>query len=306
MRTSLRRAAGASAGVSSATSRELLARLGRLVLWVAVLVVLVRGLAGMASAQRPAADRRAADGAETAAWPDDAARAFAVQFATAYLTHARGEDVGVYAGRVEAFASADLAGQLAPTFDPGAPVQTVQAATVAGAESLDARHALITVAATLTTGGGRATRWLSVPIARDGDGGLVVDDLPSFAAAPRRASAGPVQGDPLLGPESAAVSDVVTRFLRAYLAGDAGALAYLAVPGARVGATAGGIRLIGIDSITATAGTARPDRLLLVTVRARDVAVGATYGLRYRVGLVRRDRWYVATVNAPDDGGRLR
>src|SRR3954453_1696952 len=232
MRTSLRRAAGASAGVSSATSRELLARLGRLVLWVAVVVVLVRGLASMANAQRPAADRRAADGAQTAAmaWPDDAARAFAVQFATAYLTHARGEDVGVYAGRVEAYASADLAGQLAPTFDPGAPAQTVQAATVAGAESLDARHALITVAATLTTGGGRATRWLSVPIARDGDGGLVVDDLPSFAAAPRRASAGPVQGDPLLGPESAAVSDVVTRFLRAYLAGDAGALAYLACP----------------------------------------------------------------------------
>src|SRR5436190_4060048 len=178
MRTMLRRLGWRSAGASPATSRELLARVGRLVLWVAVLVVLVRGLAGIANAQRSAPDRVGAAGSPTAAWPDDAARAFAVQFATAYLTHARSEEVGVYARRVEAFASADLAGQLAPTFDRRAPAQTVQAATVAGAESLDARHALITVAATLTTGGGRATRWLSVPIARDGDGGLVVDDLP--------------------------------------------------------------------------------------------------------------------------------
>src|SRR4051794_38040950 len=145
-----------SAAASPATWRELLTRVGRLLLWLAVLVVLVRGLAGIANAQRPAPDRRGVDGAQAAAlgWPDDAARAFAVQFASAYLTHVRGEDQGVYARRVEAFASADLVGQLAPTFDRGAPAQTVQAATVAGTARLDARHALITVAATLASRGG--------------------------------------------------------------------------------------------------------------------------------------------------------
>jgi len=306
MRTSLGRAGGACPGMSPTTSRELLARVGRLLLWLAVLVVIVRGIASVANAQRRAAERRGAHGAQTAAWPDDAARAFAVQFVTAYLTHAPSEDVGVYARRVEAFASGELAGQLAPTFDRGAPAQSVQAAAVAGTARLDGRHALITVAVALTNRDGRATRWLSVPIARDASGGLVVDDLPSFAAAPRRASAGPVEGDPLVGADSGAITDVVTRFLRAYLVGDAGALAYLAAPGARVGATAGGIRLNGIDAITSAGPTAGAERRLLVTVHARDAASGATCGLRYGIEVVRRDRWYVAAVNAPDGGGGLR
>src|SRR3954447_11367394 len=126
MRMSLRRAGRASAGVSPATSRELLARIGRLLLWLAVVVVLVRGLAGIVNAERPTPDGRGGDGAQAVAWPDDVARAFAVQFATAYLTHAPGEDAGVYARRVEAYASGELAGQLAPTFDGGAAAQTVQ------------------------------------------------------------------------------------------------------------------------------------------------------------------------------------
>src|SRR5919204_2893482 len=106
MRTSLRRPGWALTGSSPTTWRDVIARVGRLLLWLAVLFVLMRGLAGMAEAQRPVLDRRGADGAQTAtvAWPDDAARAFAVQFATAYFTHASGEDAGVYARRVEAFA----------------------------------------------------------------------------------------------------------------------------------------------------------------------------------------------------------
>src|SRR4051812_43430182 len=118
MRTSLRRAGGASAGTSPTTWRELLVRVGRLLLWLAVLLVLVRGLAGIANAQRSAPDRRGTYGVQAGAvaWPGDAARAFAVQFATAYFTHAPGEDAGVYARRGEAFASGELAGRLAPTF----------------------------------------------------------------------------------------------------------------------------------------------------------------------------------------------
>src|SRR3954454_22153458 len=96
MRSLLRRPGRALAGPSPATWGELLARIGRLVLWLAVVFVLVRGLAGIANAQRPAPERPGAGGAQVAAvaWPDDAARAFAVQFVTAYLTHAPGEDAG--------------------------------------------------------------------------------------------------------------------------------------------------------------------------------------------------------------------
>jgi hypothetical protein len=298
MRTSLHRLWGwSSAGASRATSRELLARIGRMLLWLSVVVVLVRGLAGIANAQRPGPDRRGSDGAQAAAWPDDAARAFAVEFVTAYLTHAPSEDAGVYARRVEAFASAELAGQLAPTLDRGTPAQTVQAATVAGAERLDAAHALITVAVTLGSRPGRVTRWLSVPIARDRRGGLVVVDLPSFVGAPPRAAGGPVQGDPLLGSDSGAITDLVTRFLRAYLAGDTGALWYLCAPGARITSSAGGLRVLEVVSIELAAPASARARRLLVAARARDLAFGVTYGLRYRIEVVRRGRWYVAAID---------
>src|SRR4051812_15396196 len=63
--------------------RELVPRVGRALLWVAVAVVLLRGLsATLATRQAPVLPRAASPGA---VWPDDAARAFAAEFATAYL-----------------------------------------------------------------------------------------------------------------------------------------------------------------------------------------------------------------------------
>ena len=44
-------------------------------------------------------------------------------------------------------------------------------------------------------------------------------------------------------------------------------------------------------------------REVLATVRARDAATGAAYGLRYRLRLVREDRWLVAAVNHDPEGG---
>ena len=66
-----------------------------------------------------------------------------------------------------------------------------------------------------------------MPVARDAAGRLVVDDLPSFAAAPARAARELPDDEPLTGADRGAIEDVLTRFLRAYLAGDTGGLAYL-------------------------------------------------------------------------------
>ena len=41
----------------------------------------------------------------------------------------------------------------------------------------------------------------------------------------------------------------------------------------------------------------RGGRLVLATVDVRDRATGAVLALRYRVRMVRRDRWYVADLN---------
>jgi phage FluMu protein gp41 len=92
---------------------------------------------------------------------------------------------------------------------------------------------------------------------------------------------------------------VLRPFLRAYLAGDSGALSYLVPPGTRIAAAAGRFELIELGSITSVGAAAADERVVLVRVQARDVSSRVLYGLRYRVALVRRDRWYVADINGP-------
>jgi hypothetical protein len=89
-----------------------------------------------------------------------------------------------------------------------------------------------------------------------------------------------------------------------HLDGDAGELAYLVPAGVRIGAPEQPYRLDGLVSIAQLGPPARDGRDVLATVRARDEATRAVYPLRYRVRLVRRDRWYVAAVNnATHKGG---
>jgi len=275
----------------------LLARLGRLALWAAVAVVLVRRLGDILAAPGSTPTVRAREGTGDV-WPDDAARAFAVEFATAYLHQSPQDDRADYARRIAGFGSTELASELAPQLDQRGSGQAVRTATVAGSTPVDARHVLLTVAATVTTADGLTTRHLTVPVARDTARGLVVYDLPSFVAAPTRASAAPPDGEPLIGDERPAVEDVVGRFLRAYLAGDSGGLSYLVPPGTRIAAAGGGFELVELGSITSVGAPEGHERLVLVRALARDTFSRAVHALRYRVRLVRRDRWYVADINA--------
>jgi hypothetical protein len=95
---------------------------------------------------------------------------------------------------------------------------------------------------------------------------------------------------------------VLTRALRAYVSGDRAGLAYLVPAGTRIAASSGGFELLGLGSLTTTGSTTGRERLVLATVDVRDRVSRATYALRYRVRLVRRDRWYVAAINDPTRG----
>jgi hypothetical protein len=299
----LRENVRATGSLSLRTPRELLARGARVALWLAIGLLLIRGLGATLAPHDTQRTSHAARPTGAAAWPDDAAAALAVEFATAYLTHVPGEDPTAVAQRLAALASSDLGGELAPRFDQDAPAQAVRSATAANAVAVDRRHALITVAATVTTDGQLTTRRLTVPIARDDTGGLVVDDLPSFAAAPRRAATAPREAEPLMGAHRGAIEDVLSRFFDAYLAGDTGGLAYLVAPGVRIAAAAGRLDLLSLPSVSTVGAQADRRREVLVTAYARDRVSRALYVLRYRVRLVRRDRWYVAELNGPGRGG---
>jgi Conjugative transposon protein TcpC len=271
---------------------------GRAVLWCLVLVLLLRGASDVMAVEERTPVRSAPRDAATA-WPDDAARAFAIGFARAYLTLDPAHP-DAYARGLERYVTPELADAIVPQFERGDDRQVVQDAAVAETARVDDRHALITVAVSLDAG----TRHLTVPVARDAAGGLVVSDLPSFAPPPRLAHDAAPALEPLTGSARVEVEDVLTRFFEAFLAGDATQLEYLVPAGVRIGALAQPHELVALASVGQLgAGDAR-ERTVLATVRARDEATGALYTLRYRLRLVRGDRWYVAAVNqtTPKEG----
>ena len=266
-------------------------RLGRAVLWLLVLVLLLRGLASVMEPRGPATAAVAAKPAATP-WAGDEARAFASDFARAYLTYSP-SDPDVSATAVRAFVAPELASSIVPEYVEDASRRAVGSVSVARVAVLDSSHALVTVAAAATGG----TVYLSVPVARDAHGGLVVSDLPSLAAPPARASVPSVSLESLPIGERGAVEDVVSRFLKAYLAGDAGGLVYLEPSGVRIGALARKHELVDVVSLALAAPAKGQVREVVATARVRDAATGAMYGLRYRLRLVREDRWLVAAIN---------
>lgn len=280
--------------------RTMLARAGRVVLWLGVLLLVARGVASVAAREKEPTSARVRAVAE---WPDEAVRAWAVEFATAYLTLDPRDPVGRRAA-LEALATPEVAGTSA-AIDAEGGRQTVVSATVERATRVDDSHALVTVAARMGGAPVRTVR-LTVPMARDMLGGLVVDDLPALGGQPGRAEVSSASGEPMLGAERAAIGDVVTRFLRAFVAGDRAGLVYLAPPGVAVQASAGGFELLEVGSVASIGPEAGRVRVVLVSVRVRDRVSRTVLALRYRVGLVQRDRWYVAAVNDPAGERRMR
>jgi hypothetical protein len=275
------------------TPGGLLKRLGRALLWVLVVVLLLRGLAGVLEPRDPGRVVQAPRPASIA-WPDDEARAFAAEFARAYLSFRPGH-ADQAARAVQAFAAPELAGSIVPEYDGDAKPQTVVSVVPARSVALDAQHALVTVAVAVDAA--PVTRYLTVPVARDATGGLVVSDLPSFAAPPARASVDADEAEPLPVSERAAIEPVVSRFLAAYVAGDPSAIEYLVPAGVRIAAPGPGLEFAGVASLELAAPSAGRRRIVLATVRARDQAGGGVFSLRYRLALVREDRWYVAAIN---------
>ena len=154
----------------------LVKRLGRVLLWLLVVVLLLRGLA---SVLEPAKPTPAVDAARLApTWPDDDARAFAADFARAYLSFSP-KHADASARAVRALAAPELVDAIAPDYGDRAPRRTVASVMVARAARLDARHALVTVAAIVE--GTSATVYLTVPVARDGRAAGAA--LPLYAGA---------------------------------------------------------------------------------------------------------------------------
>jgi hypothetical protein len=252
---------------------------GRVVLWGLVAILLVRGAAGViAEPQRTAGGPAAERGA------DPATSAFAVRFARAYLSDP---------------SSPVLRSLLAEGVSPPRVAShrvgvEVAQAEVAGVRDLGDGQAVVTVACEL---GERRTLYLAVPIVRSRAGEVAVQGVPALVAGPGRAAADVESPRPLVGPEAGAIADLVRRFLPAYLAVGAGRdLSYLLAPGTAVSPPGGGLRLLALAGVQQAGSGEGARRTAIASVRVRDPVSGATYPLAYRIEVVRRGRWYVASV----------
>lgn len=268
-----------------------LAVAGRVVLWAFVGLVLLRGLGAIFSSSSPA-DRGASNVVRGDASLGVEAQAFAVRFATTYLS-VDPKQPEAYRRAVAAYLPKGLSDQAATLPSPDSRTR-VAWATVAREASLGSSRALITVATASTVG---AVRYLSVPVARDHDGGLVVFDLPSLSAPPPKGTAEAPEPVALSGADARPVEDLTKRFLSAYLAGgDRAELAYLLAPGARLVRMPQGLEVVAVDQLGRDARPPRGQLAVSALVRVRDRASGAVLSLRYRLTLVRHERWYVRAV----------
>jgi hypothetical protein len=122
------------------TPADVLKRLGRVVLWLLVVVLLLRGLASLFGSDTPAPASLKPAATAVAVWPDDEARAFASDFARAYLGYSSPTDL-------DRFVSPQLVGSIEPDVARDAKSASIASVSVARTAKLDSSHALVTVAA---------------------------------------------------------------------------------------------------------------------------------------------------------------
>lgn len=157
-------------------------------------------------------------------WPHERARAFAASFARAYLSYSPRRRQR-YARGIGRFMAPELVASAVPELARRGEDQIVAQAAPAGSVRLADGRALVAVA--VGPAGNPGARYLAAPVARDDRDGLVVDELPSFVPAPARGKLEAAESEPLTGTDRAELEDVLVRFFRAFLAGDAAGLEYL-------------------------------------------------------------------------------
>jgi hypothetical protein len=253
---------------------------GRIVLWAAIGLLLVRGLISVASGPG-AGDSAPARGGGVG----PAEEAFAIRFARAYLA-----DPTAPALRVLLAEGA----QLGIGRRPRAGGEVVAQAEVSTVQKLGGGRSVLTVACELRDS---RTLYLAVPIARTEAGEVAALGAPSLVAAPKAAGVKAQRPRPLAGGDARQIAALVRRFLSSYVeAGSAGELAYFLAPGAFAAPLGGSVRFLSVVAIGQAGPGEGPRRTVIARIRVEDLASGAIYPLAYRLALVRLSRWYVAEL----------
>jgi hypothetical protein len=231
--------------------------------------------------------------ARAAATADAPSRAFALQFARAYLTY----DVDRPAVRSRALAPflSDAVDAQAGVFAAGGRQEVIWAEVASDQAALTGGRA-ITVAAALDTQ--PLPIYLTVTVAHERGGPLSLVGYPAFVGAPAISRDPPsVRQSPVDDDELTAV---VARALRNYLGASAQNLKADLAPGAAVTLPTLPLRVRSVGRIDWLGSSGA--RAVLATVEAVD-ARGTTYTLAYELGIAIRDRPYIDFIEVIPTSG---
>ena len=271
---------------------QLMQRLLR-VLFVAVLLVLL--LLGVRDVLRPfvpfLAGRQPPTADPAAAYPREAAQAFAVRFALSYETY----DSAHPEVRQKALAPylADGA-DLAAGWD-GNGKQSAVHALPSGIDVQDAREAQVTVAVLIDNG-----RWVyvSVPVIAN-QGAFAVAAAPALVPSPGKAATAQPGPDLNFQDDSALSNQLrasVTTFFSAYARSKTNDLDYYSAPGVHFPGLGGAVDLAELTSLSVALGPS-DRRVAVAGVRWVDRATGASFVQPYRLELaLYADRWLVSQI----------
>jgi hypothetical protein len=216
---------------------------------------------------------------------DRAAEGYAALFARRYLSwNAAEPQVGAHA--LAPFAGGGMEPDVGVQLPPTGEQRVEWAEVVQQRESTPGEH-VYTIAAQTDTAG---LLYLTVGVMRTADGSLVLAGYPAFVGAP---ASGPAQPRGRLREVAdPALTIVVQRALRNYIAASAGELAADLTSGARVSLPGLALSLVSVQHMDWS-----PDgRSVLSVVQAVD-ARGVQYTLAYELDVAREEgRWEVSAV----------
>jgi hypothetical protein len=222
---------------------------------------------------------------------DQGATSFAEAFTRAYLTWdaedpaARERSLAPFLG-----SALDQDGGVQPGTGDS---QRVNWTAVLG-DRRDGTRRLITVMAQTSNG----LMYLSVPVARDQRGFLSIAGYPAIVGPPAvdKDQQQPSEDEV----DDAALQTVVTRALTNYLATNERNLLADLTPDAVVSLPSAALKVTHVDEIT----WVKPGRRVAMQVDAQD-GRGTSWTLRYELDVLKRDRWYVRSlqVNPTFQGG---
>lgn len=231
--------------------------------------------------------------ARAAATADAPSRAFALQFARAYLTY----DVEHPAERGRALAPflSDAVDGEAGFFAAGGRQEVIWAEVASDQPALTGGRAITVVAAISTQ---PVPVYLTVTVAHEFGGPLSLVGYPAFVGAPAISRDAPTVSRSSVEDEQ--LTAVVARALRNYLAGSAQNLKADLAPGAAVTLPTLPLRVRSVGRVDWLGRSG--SRAVLATVEASD-ASGATYTLAYELGIAIRDRPYIDFIEVVPTSG---